>query len=78
MARIITLARLNRALRTAIDDFTVCGLYTDELHAVPVRLTWAGWAYGYCWDDGVIDILAVSISRLNATMEHGVASGARI
>ena len=60
----LTLARLSRALRTAIDDFSVCGLYTVELHAVPVRLTSVGWAYGWCWDTGVIDIPAVSISRL--------------
>ena len=63
MIRIVTLARLNRALGTAIDDFTVCGLYIDELHAVPVQLTWTGLAYGHCWDDGVIDIPAIAASE---------------
>ncbi|MBW2536928.1 MAG: hypothetical protein JRI55_35915 [Deltaproteobacteria bacterium] len=63
MARIITLARLNRALRRAIDDFSVCGLYTAELHAVPVRLTYVGWAYGYCWNTGEIYNPGVSIEQ---------------
>ena len=62
--RIVNMARLNRSLRTAIADFEACGLYTDELHAVPVRLTLAGRAYGWCWNTGEIDIPAVSLARL--------------
>ncbi|MBW2537143.1 MAG: hypothetical protein JRI55_36990 [Deltaproteobacteria bacterium] len=56
----LSLARLNRALRTAIDDFSVCGLYTAELHAALVRFPWAGWACGYCWNAGELDVPAVS------------------
>lgn len=61
--KVVTRSRLDRALRTAIEDFEVCGLYTDALHEVPVRLTWGHTAYGLCWSTGEIDIPALSGSR---------------
>lgn len=61
---IITLDRLERALYTATSDFRACGLYTRALMEVPVWLSWAGTAHGYCHESGDVEIPALSGSRL--------------
>jgi hypothetical protein len=62
---IVTLADLDTALDRATADFRACGLYTAAMDRVPVRLTLAGSAYGWCLHDGSrIDIPALSLARL--------------
>ncbi len=62
--RVVTLARLQRALDQAVSDFRACGLYTDALHEVPVFLVPVGVAYGWCSATSEICIPAVSLMRL--------------
>jgi hypothetical protein len=65
--KIVTTARLNRALASVIRDFEHFGIWNGRLYGVDVFLVPVGFAYGWKRNGagGHIHIPAVSISRLS-------------
>jgi len=66
--KIVTIERLNRALRDVICDLEAIDVWTERLYGIDVYLVWAGAAYGWKFDGarGHIEIPAVSLSRVGS------------
>jgi hypothetical protein len=63
---IVTLTRLNRAVSDVQRELEEQGFYDERLARIDVYLSWAGYAYGWCWygSSGNIHIPAVSFGKI--------------